>query len=188
MILNRVASYALLLCGLLLCFNSFYLIGKAQLAQILIARSWQASLNSQIAVRPWSWADTYAKSKLSFTRLNTTQYVMADASGESLAFGPGFVNDDLLEQNGLGTVIAGHRDSHFAVLRDLRVGDELTIENMARHNERFRVSSLHVIDSEKETLPALSSRHMLLLTCFPFDDLNPNGPLRYLVVAEKIDG
>jgi sortase A len=70
-----------------------------------------------------------------------TQYILAGASGRNLAFGPAH----MLQTASLGSpgnaAIAGHRDTHFAVLKNAKMGDlvYLTSRNKNLKKARFPV-------------------------------------------------
>ena len=106
----------LIIIGLSQFGHGLYIHAKASLANRLITDTWQTR-NSTAPQKPWPWADTWAVARLSVPRLNINQFVMQDASGESLAFGPGASTE--IKANGYN-IIAGHRDTHFRHLDKLR--------------------------------------------------------------------
>jgi sortase A len=109
--------------------------------------------------------------------------VLADASGRTLAFGPGYVNGTAAIGEG-NTVIAGHRDTHFAFLRTLQPGDRLTIQTADGRERQLQIDETHVIDSRSEHLQFGDiGATVTLLTCYPFDAIAPGGPLRFVAVA-----
>lgn len=157
-----------------------YLHAKAWLAQRLIDRAWS---QGDAPSRPWPWADMHPVARLSAPRIHQALYVLSDASDRSLAFGPGVWEGDL-KQPGDTLVIAGHRDTHFALLRRLAVGDALTLALPKGAVRRYRVRATRIIDTRNHSLVLASDTgQLLLVTCYPFDAINPGGPLRYVVVA-----
>jgi len=165
-----------------------YIHAKAWLAQQLIASAWSRTLAGESHVRAWPWMDTWPVARLRVPELGIDMYVLADASGRSLAFGPGHVTGTApLEASG-GSMIAGHRDTHFRFLKDLRPGSMLTLQTTDGQEHLYRVSETHVVDTRHEQLAmADDSPTLTLLTCFPFDALVPGGPLRYVAVAERVE-
>jgi len=127
--------------------------------------------------------------RLRVPRLEEEVFVLAGSQGRTLAFGPGHVAGSA-EPGAFGNaVVGGHRDTHFAFLRDLRIGDDIDIETGAfetgeRKTVRYRVADLLVVD-ERETslLEDFSDRRLTLVTCYPFEAVIPGGPLRYVVIA-----
>ncbi len=165
--------------------SSAYLLAKAELAQYLIARAWRNSHNGAVPVRPWPWADTHPVARLHVPRLNIARYLLADASERTLAFGAGHVNGSGRPGDNISTVFAGHRDSHFAFLQHLQAGDLIQLETDRIH--RYRVVDLRVIDSRTHSIPVRRHNELLLATCYPFENWQSGGPLRYLVTTEKIN-
>lgn len=160
---------------------------KAGLAQILIARAWETSLESGAAVKPWPWADTWPVMRLSVPATDADLLVLRGASGNALAFGPGYELASALPGESGVTVIGGHRDTHFAFLGALVRGDRLVVQRMDGALIDYRVSAMRVVDSRTTDLPLTNSVDALLLvTCYPLDAIVPGGALRYVVVAEPI--
>jgi len=158
---------------------------KAELAQVLIGRAWESSLASGVAVRPWPWADTWPVAKLRLPQRNIELTVLHGATGNALAFGPGHeVASAEPGSRGL-SVIAGHRDTHFAFMGELDINDPITLQSMDGIWRRYRITRLQVIDADAVAPPdTQSSEGLLLVTCFPLDAVRPGGSLRYLAFAE----
>ena len=78
---RHIITALLLLSGALLLGQGFYMQAKAQLAQVLIAHSWQQNQHGNAGAKPWPWADIHPVAKLSVPRLHLNQYIMQDASG-----------------------------------------------------------------------------------------------------------
>ncbi|MEH6585995.1 MAG: class GN sortase [Halioglobus sp.] len=159
---------------------------KAWLAPVMLERAWQQSMAAQgQPVKPWPWADTWPVAKLSVPSLNISQFVLAGDTGNSLAFGPGH-NLASAELGASGSaMIGGHRDTHFAFLRDLRPGQRILLRLPTGALKQYRVQQTAVVDSSVGQ-PLWSSGHeqLLLVTCYPFDALMTGGPLRFVVFAE----
>ncbi len=179
----------LLITGIILLGQGSYLRVKAWLAQQLIAHSWQVSRqhHGQEIIKPWPWADITAIAKLTIPELGVTQYIMSDASGEALAFGAGVLKDGAFPGNDGHSLIAGHRDSHFAFLEKIQPDEILEIENVQGKNRRYRVNNIEIIDTRQMPEVVFDNEDKLtLITCYPFDAVIPGGPLRYVVQAEAI--
>lgn len=153
---------------------------KAELAQALIARAWA----SPVPAKPWPWADTYPLARLQIPTLEVDQYVLAGQQGNALAFGPGHVSTSAQPGQGGTTIIAGHRDTHFSFIGELQVGDQLSLTDKGQRVYRYRVVDHFIADINQQTLEQESG--LLLVTCYPFDAINPGGPLRYVVVAQAV--
>lgn len=172
--------------GLLLLGKGLYMDVKAELAQILIAHSWQSREANAAAAKPWWWADTKAIATLEVPRLNKRLFVMQDDSGESLAFGPGHLNaSEAIAQAG-HVMIAGHRDSHFRFLKELQTGDLIQTTNANDEHLQYRVIQSYILDTRTESLMKFDHNQLTLITCYPFDSVISGGPLRYIVNSEPV--
>ncbi|WP_454064837.1 class GN sortase [Candidatus Nitrospira salsa] len=183
---------------LILIFSIMFLLGawqtgygawiyvKAELAQYLLERAWAQTQGGQPRVHPWPWADTWPIAKLQVPQHGIEMFVLSDASGRTLAFGPGHVTSSP-HPGSVGTAILnGHRDTHFAFLKYLQLGETILIEDIARETTIFTVHELHVVDA-RQAMIAQDKSHtqLVLVTCYPFDAIEPGGPLRYIVIAER---
>ena len=175
------------LLGLAMLLNGLWIPAKAALAQKLIERAWQQSLEQTEKVRPWPWADTHPVAVLSSSRLNERLFVLEGATGRTLAFGPGNWTPGARAGQIGNRVFVGHRDTHFRFLKHLQPGDTLTLETHQAPEKRFRVDELSIVD-KYETWPLRKSNKdkLTLITCYPFDAVVPGGPLRYVVEANFI--
>ena len=179
-------------CGLLACASwqiadAGYIHAKAALAQVLLERSWQRSLQGASTPRPWPWADTWPVARLRVARIDVNEIVLAGASGRTLAFGPAHVDGTAMPGSVGLSVIAGHRDTHFEFLRQLQVGDELWVDRPDGSSIFYRVRHLAVLDARADRVQLDAATDALeLVTCFPFDAIVPGGPQRYRVLAERV--
>ncbi len=182
----------LLLAGLLLISalafgQGAWIHAKAMLAQYLISDAWEQQLKGTSKPRPWPWADTWPVARLQAPALGVDQFVLAGASGRTLAFGPGQVPGTALPGEPGNSVISGHRDTHFRWLRILRQGDELRVQGMDGGWRRYRVRAGEVVRETDTRILQPAGRDVLhLVTCYPFDALVPGGALRYVVTAERV--
>ena len=117
--------------------------------------------------------------------------MLAGADGRAIAFGPGHRHGTPLPGAAGNSVIGGHRDTHFAFLRDLKRGDELTVRRTDGTWRRYRlsgVSEMQVVDKGAVHVAGNSGpTRLTLVTCWPFDALRAGGPERYVVTAVVSD-
>jgi len=156
--------------------------GKAWLAPLLVERAWQQSLlQGGAPMRPWPWADTWPVARLVFPERNVQRLVLAGDSGSTLAFGPGHSPVSAVLGDSGESVIAGHRDTHFAFLRDVHAGERMFLQLSDGTQRHYRVAGIEVVDSSTRRLALdRSSEHpeLRLITCYPFDAIAAGGPLR----------
>jgi sortase A len=157
---------------------------KALLAQALLEYAWHVTRDGGAEVRPWPWADTWPVARLSVPRLDATSIVLAGDTGRTLAFGPGHTLGSAAPGTAGTAVVSGHRDTHFAMLRDLVPGDAIEVERRDGVIVRYVVASLDVVDARDTAIEALlEPTALVLVTCWPFDAIRAGGPLRYVVTA-----
>jgi sortase A len=86
----------------------------------------------------------------------------------------------------LGNVVfAGHRDTFFRPLRNIRAGDLITIETIEGLYE-YKVEWFRVMPPDNVSVLAPSqSSELTLITCFPFDFVG-SAPDRFVVRATEI--
>ncbi len=84
-------------------------------------------------------------------------------------------------------VLAGHRDTYFRPLRDIRLGDEIRFKTLERTVE-YRVESIEVVTpTDTRVLDSSFNHNLTLLTCFPFYYIGP-APQRFVVRAREVGG
>lgn len=173
--------------SLLLVADGSWIFLKAQLAQQLIARAWQQSLQSAEPVKPWPWADTWPVAKMELPAHDISLYVLYGVQGNALAFGPGHLSASSAAGAGGSVVIAGHRDTHFKFMQQLQTGDRVVLTNSVGIATSYRINHLQVVNSDEHQLVMTADQESLILvTCYPFDGINPGGPLRYVASAELL--
>ncbi|WP_210395905.1 class GN sortase [Motiliproteus sediminis] len=178
---------ALGLAGLMLLTNGGWIWAKAQLAQLLLQRSWSAMQQQGRELKPWPWADTHALARLRLPALGVDQLVLDGDSGRTLAFGPGLNSNSGLPGSSRLTLISGHRDTHFRFLSRIESGMEIEVETL-QGRWRYRIEARQVINIDEGAVSVSDNRPgLLLVTCYPFDTLEPGGPLRLLVWAEPAE-
>jgi sortase A len=81
--------------------------------------------------------------------------------------------------------IAGHRDTFFRGLRDIRVNDEITLTTLSG-SYHYRVDSTRVVKPEEtEVLKDDGADTLTLVTCYPFNFVG-SAPRRFIVRARRI--
>lgn len=185
---RRGAGLALLVVGGFCLVHAAWIPAKAELAQRLLARAWERSRSDGTDVPPWPWADTHPVARLFVPRLGIERMVLAGISGRTLAFGPGHYDGSAEPGSQDNIVLAGHRDTHFAFLRELTPGDELFLETRSGAQQRFQVERAEVLhEREAGVMEPTGRAELTLITCYPFDAVVPGGPLRYVVKAIAAD-
>lgn len=164
-----------------------YIPAKAWMAQELMQRAWVRGADGAERPAPWPWADTWPVARLSAKSGEIELIVLAGGSGRTLAFGPGHLSASALPGELGNTVIAGHRDTHFSFLRDVEIGESLVVETVAGTKHLYKVVGIDIVDSRSGSLLLDTDEPFLsLVTCYPFEALDPGGPMRYVVTARML--
>ena len=185
--MKRLAALVLRLAGLALFGQGIYIHAKALLAQLLLERAFAATIASGRDVKPWSWADTWPVARIAVERIKASTIVLAGSSGQALAFGPGHL--ELTPEAGERgvAVYAAHRETHFAFLKDVAIGDEIAVTRRDGRTFRYRADRAAVVRFDESGLDPLTGGYELVLsTCWPLDAVTP-GPLRYLLHATMVE-
>src|SRR3954468_10113615 len=181
-----ILPLVLALAGLTLLGQGSYIHAKAILAQILLERAFTETIATGHRSKPWSWADTWPVARIEVKRIHASAIVLAGSSGQALAFGPGHLErtPDAGERG--VAVYSAHRDTHFAFLKKVVVGDEIDVTRHDGRTFRYRVDTTSVVRFDASGIDPLAGGHELVLsTCWPFDALT-QGPERYLVHATML--
>ena len=186
--LRWVAAGCLAL-GIALTGAAVYIHAKAVVAQALLHRAWFATQASGVPAKPWPWADTTIVARLFAPAQDVDLLVLAGATGRTLAFGPGHHDGSAMPGERGNAVLSAHRDTHFRFLHEVAVGDTLIVEMPLGQRFHYRVREIAVADQRDLRLPSDPPEPTLtLVTCYPFDAIEPGGPLRYVVVATADSG
>jgi sortase A len=178
-----VLGLSLVLTGLGLTGNGVWIFLKAQLAQVLLQRAWAGTLAGQRNVKPWPWADTSPVARLIVPSLGTDQIVLEGAYGRTLAFGPGHVESTGPLEESRNIILTGQ------FLETLHAGETTLLQTQTGVWHRFMVRDRRIVDSRTARISTQEAkRHLTLVTCYPFAAIVPGGPLRYVVIAETVEG
>ena len=176
---------AAMILGLIMMMTSLWIPLKAIIAQELLEQSWEECEKTGQIKKPWPWADHYAIAKLEAPSLGKEQIILAGDSGRTLAFAPG-LNEKAIYQKDAALVISAHRDTHFRFLKDVAIGDPLTLKTH-QQKRQFEIVDAVVVDATQTRIqPEAFPEGLILVTCFPFDAMTAGGPLRYVVFAKEI--
>ena len=185
---RRVAWITLML-GLAALAAGLYIPAKAVLAQVLLERAWDKTLQGKTDVKPWPWADIVPVAEIALPRLHEHAIVLGGTSGQAMAFGPGHMSNSAPIGASGTAVIAGHRDTHLAFLRHAKPGDLVEATTADGRTARYRVSAMHVVRWDASGLDptdgGTAGTRLALVTCYPFGAV-AHGPLRYVVIADKV--
>lgn len=195
----------LLISGSLICMYACWLPAKAWLSQVLISNSWQQSLkqqeilksehsyhgdkltNTTVAIKPWPWADTFPIAKLSFQRLEENIVILNGGDPTTLAFSAGAVAPFNQPNSAKPFVVAGHRDSHFAFLEEIRMKDVISMTDKNGQSQLYQVEAINIVDASTGQLAiSADEQHLVLITCYPFNSISEEANERYVITAKLL--
>ncbi|HEY1239968.1 MAG TPA: class D sortase [Bryobacteraceae bacterium] len=175
-------SYLLLGGGALLLFHGARDVIESRWGQHEAARAFAKALprpadGPESRVQP---GDTVAK--LIIPRLHVELYVVEGTDPADLRIGPGHLTGTAMPGEEGNCVIAGHRDTHFRILEQIRRGDPVILET---GNGRFvyRVKQAAVVSPTNTASLAPAPGVLHLITCYPFFYVG-SAPKRFVVEAQ----
>jgi sortase A len=132
-------------------------------------------------VRSIRRGDTLAKLKI--PRLDAELYVIEGDGPRELRRGPGHLLGTALPGENGNCIIAGHRDTHFRVLKDIREGDDIVLQTETGQY-LYRVRKTHIVSPENTSaLRPTKTAALNLITCYPFYYVG-SAPQRFIVEAQ----
>jgi sortase A len=164
-----------------------YIPAKAWFAQELMLRAWSRAAEGQVDPAPWPWADTWPVARMLAKGGDIDLVILAGGSGRTLAFGPGHLSASALPGHRGNSVIAGHRDTHFSFLQNMAIGESVLVETPDGLAHNYMVVDLELVDSRRASIVLDTDETVLsLVTCYPFDAIEPGGPMRYVVTLNLL--
>jgi sortase A len=181
--LGHFISVLCIMTGMFFFGHGVWIFTKAQLAQVLLERAFSQSIANGQPVKAWRWADTWPVAKITMPRISASAIVLRGGSGEAMAFGPTWLSETAMPGTPGSTVMAAHRDTHFAFLRNAAIGDLITVQRNDGLVFSYRVTSLAVVDWNASGIDRHAAGfNLILATCYPFDAIT-SGKQRYIVRA-----
>jgi sortase A len=118
-------------------------------------------------------------------RLGIEAMVVQGESARNLQRAVGHISNSALPGESGNVALAGHRDTFFRPLKEIRPGDEIRFRTAIGIFE-YRVESIQIVAPVDTKVLAPSSGHDLtLITCFPFSFVG-RAPGRFVVRAREV--
>lgn len=183
-----LASFIIAIGGLCL-IKAAYIPAKGVLADILMHRAWNQSQKQGSPVLPWPWMDAKPLARLSVPHLNKSEILLDVGTNQALGFAPSHIRQTPRPGQAGLSVIAAHKNTHFAFLENINIDDIIEVEAIDGHVTRFKVSHMEIVDKGNSGIDLnahKSTAKIALVTCYPFTALSYGGPLRYIVYGEEV--
>ncbi|HUK18490.1 MAG TPA: class D sortase [Bryobacteraceae bacterium] len=183
----QVLSLLLMAAGAVLLFQGARVFFESQFGQTEASRQFEGSSGAPAnAPREAKWVrprDGEAFAKLTIPRLDTELYIVEGDDSADLRRGPGHLRGTAMPGDDGNCVIAGHRDTHFRVLKDIRKGDDIILET-SRGQFLYRVERTSIVPPSNTTpLQPTPGAELNLITCYPFYYVGA-APKRFVVEAQ----
>jgi len=135
--------------------------------------------------RPPDSAEGGLVGRIDIPRLDLSVVVFEGTSDETLARGVGHLRGSAGPGERGNLVLAGHRDTFFRELRNIRQGDEVNVMGPQGEFE-YQVESIAIVEPDQtEVLKPSDGSTLTLITCYPFRYIG-NAPQRFIVRASKV--
>jgi sortase A len=122
--------------------------------------------------------------RIEIPRLGVTVAILEGTTAQTLRLGVGHIEGTALPGEPGNIGIAGHRDTYFRALKDIRTNDEIQIQT-ATGLTRYQVDSVQIVDpSDTGVLTPSAVSAITLVTCYPFHFIGA-APGRFIVHAHK---
>ena len=150
-------------------------------ARELPADAWRPSI-----VQPANRRDSLI-GVLSIPSVDMSVAIVEGDDDQALRISAGHLPDTPLPWEKGNSAFAGHRDSFFAPLAQVRGGDEISLTTR-RGILHYRVVVMTIVGPDDlSVLGTSNDADLTLITCYPFGYLGP-APQRFVVQAERIAG
>ena len=111
--------------------------------------------------------------------------VLEGDDARTLRHGAGHIPESAWADHPGNVAIAGHRDTFFRGLRDIRKDDEIELTTL-NGSYVYRVESIQIVRADAmQVLDRTSESVLTLITCFPFSYIGP-APDRFVVRARQV--
>jgi sortase A len=187
-VMTRIFSYILIIGGLVIAGLGLHTVWTSYRAGKQAEKQWERMVLSQPRVpqpagpsHHFQVGETMAR--LSIDRLDTHWIVLEGADKKELRLGPGHLVNTALPGSRGNCVIAGHRDTQFRILRNVEIGEKISLE-IDGHTYTYRVIDKRVVaPTDNHALHPTPTPTLTLVTCYPFYYVGA-APKRFVIRAE----
>ena len=124
--------------------------------------------------------------RIEMSRIGLSAMILEGTDDWTLRRAVGHIPETALPGETGNVALAGHRDTFFRSLRQIRKGEVITLKTLDG-DFQYRVESTAVVPpTDVQVLHPLGGRTLTLITCFPFDYLG-SAPNRFVVRAREVE-
>jgi sortase A len=179
----RAASYVFLALGILALCYAGYVVLDADAYQAYEQAKFEDVSPGQTPSPPLVEGGVIGE--IQVRRLHLKAIVVQGSSHTILRRAVGHIPETALPGEPGNVALAGHRDTFFRPLRNIRLGDAITFKTPDGAFEYVVESTAVVAASEVGVLASSDGRTLTLITCFPFDYIG-SAPSRFVVHAREL--
>ena len=184
----RWSRNVLLMIGLLALSYVGYALLDARLYQAEQARRFERELKETKLTRAESSGIAVSEGsplgRIEISAVGLTTMILEGTEEGTLRRAVGHIQGTPLPGQRGNVALAGHRDTFFRGLRDIRVNDEITLTTLSG-SYHYRVASTKVVKPEEtEVLKDDGADTLTLVTCYPFNFVG-SAPKRFIVRARR---
>lgn len=111
--------------------------------------------------------------------------IIQGTSADELKKGVGHFTQSVLPGEEDNCVLSGHRDTVFAEIGKLKIGDQLIVQTSAGIYT-YEIKRIRIVDEDDKTVIVPADHAVLTLTtCYPFHFIG-NAPDRYILIADLV--
>lgn len=131
-------------------------------------------------------ANPLAFARIEIPRVGVKAIVREGSDTATLALAVGHLEGTASPGERGNVVLAGHRDTFFRGLRDIRINDRVRID-VPPNSYEYRVIAFGVVDpDDTRVLDETEGHELTLVTCYPFGFIG-HAPQRFIVRAAGIE-
>jgi sortase A len=190
---KKFLAWLLLAGGLLLLVSGSREFVESWLSQEDVAEQWELDMQARSDSRPKDPNQTPRRrpqfqrgdfmARLTIPRLGADLYIVEGVGKKELRRGPGHMIGTGFPGEPDNTIVAGHRDTHFRVLKDIRAGDDIVVQFEGDYLV-YRVRETKIVrPTNKDVLQPADEAKLTLITCYPFYFVG-SAPKRFIVQAD----
>ena len=160
---------------------------KAEIGKTYIKAAeltWIKEANANLAIKSRVSTGTFLGT-ISIPTINKTFNIFEGTEPKQLDKGVGHYVNSVMPGLSDNSVLAGHRDTVFAELGKVKLGELIRIR-VREGIFSYKVAAIRIVDKNDRTVIVPTSEATLTLsTCFPFRFIG-NAPKRYIVTAKLV--
>ena len=182
----QIVATILLVAGAMALGYVAYVVMRAHLFQASESRKLEQAIAQRgIPGKPRIVAEGDVIGQIEVPRLGMSAVVVQGDSDTILRRAVGHVPETALPGQAGNVALAGHRDTIFRPLRDVQIGDTITLKTPAGEHT-YHVNSTEVVPpTDVGVLESRGQNELTLITCFPFRFIG-HAPDRFIVHAHEI--